>query len=130
MSHSRAYTAGWRRTKPKRPNKHLADFVQKHGCGQPPGKYPCLACRGRGIVYDPADPPCPVEGNRGRRTIACTACGGSGESTQEACRKAYKDAIARFHAEAHDYKALVKIRQEALASLTKEQVQALKELGV
>jgi hypothetical protein len=127
---ARAYTAGWRRTKPTRPYKNLADFVAKHGCGQPRGKYPCLACRGRGTIYDPEDPPCPIEGNRYRREILCTACGSSGQGTREACRQAYKAAIERFHAEAHEYKALVQKRKEALAGLTQEEIQALRELGV
>jgi len=131
MSNSRAYTAGWRRTKPTRPYKNLADFVQKHNwLGQPRGKYPCLACRARGWNYDETDPPCPVEGNRGRRIIDCTACGGTGAGPKEACRKAYKEAIANFHAEAHEYKALVQARKEALSLLTKRQIQALQELGL
>ena len=130
MSHSRAYTAGWRRTKPKRPYKHLADFVQKHGCGQPPGKYPCLACRGRGTVYDPEDPPCPVEGNRGRRTVACTACGGSGEGTREACRQACRKTVEAYRQEKAEYDRLVCLRHEAIQRLTKDEIAALRELGV
>ena len=35
------------------------------------------------------------------------------QGTQEACRKAYKEAIARFHAEAHEYKALVQSPQRS-----------------
>ena len=60
----------------------------------------------------------------------CAACGGSGQGTKEACRKAYQEAIARFRQEAKEYEGLVKARRQAIKKLTAEEVQALRELGV
>ena len=93
---SRTYGGGgWLRTKPARPYNNLADFVEKNSWFRTDKytarKWPCLECRGRGWVYDPEDPPCPVEGNRDRRTLKCITCGGTGEGTKAACIKAYRE---------------------------------------
>ena len=125
----RKFAAGCRRTRPVRPYRNLEAFLKSHGASEQ-FPYPCLTCRGRGTVYDPQDPPCRVEGNRNRNTIPCAACGGSGKGTKEACRKAYKAAIARFHEEAKAYNHLVQVRTVALIGLTEEQIHALKELGL
>ena len=85
----REFATTFRRTRPRRSYKNFGLFCLAHGSsfGNP---YPCLACRGQGTVYDPEDPPCPVEGNKYRRTIRCAACGGRGKGTKEACRQAYQ----------------------------------------
>ena len=126
------FSTGWKHVKPIRPYRSLQEFATKqHWLGlHPADKWPCLACSGRGWNYDPQDPPCPVEGNRDRRTVPCAACGGSGQGTKEACRKAYQEAIARFRQEAKEYEGFVKARRQALKKLTAEEVQALRELGV
>ena len=49
--------------------------------------YPCLACQGQGTVYDPEDPPCPVEGSKYRRTIRCAACGGPAKGRKKPAAK-------------------------------------------
>ena len=125
------YPYGMFRIKPVRSYRNFADFVYKQSLfRRTDGKYPCLACLGRGWTYDANDPPDPVEGSSNRRTIPCSACKGSGEGTQKACRQAYKEAVARFQAKASEYKRLVKARKEALNLLTQEQIQAIKELGL
>jgi hypothetical protein len=53
--------------------------------------FQCLVCSGSGRVYDPDDPPCPIEGNKCRRIIACSACGKSGEGKESEWRRWYKD---------------------------------------
>jgi hypothetical protein len=155
---SSTYAAGWPRNKPVRPYRNLSDFVSKYQYLSK-REWPCLACRGRGWDYDPEDPedpedpPCPVKGNRGRNTIPCAACGGTGEGTGEgsrpapagfycaacggtgegtkaACVKAYREAIQRFKAEADDYKRLAQVRKELREGLSKEQIRAIKELGI
>lgn len=126
---ARAFTTGWRRIKPRRPYANFRLFCLAHG-GDSTCPYPCLACRGRGNVFDPADPPCPIEGNRYRRTVLCAACGGSGQGTKKACQDAYRDAIQTFQAEKEEYNRLVRARQQALKRLTDEEIKALRELGV
>lgn len=44
--------------------------------------YKCLRCRGKGTIYDPNDPPCPIEGYKMVSRIACPNCEGSGEGTK------------------------------------------------
>ncbi len=126
---SREFVTGFRRTRPRRSHKNFGLFCLAHGSdgGRP---YPCLACRGRGWVYDPQDPPCPVEGNKYRNTIPCAACGGSGKGTKEACRAAYIDALEAYHQEKADYERLVYYRKQALQRLSKDEIQALRELGI
>ena len=125
---SRDSIIGWR-TKPRRPYKNFGLFCLAHGSslGNP---YPCLACRGQGTVYDLADPPCPIEGNKYRRTIRCAACGGSGKGTKEACRQAYREALEIFRREKAVYNEFARLRRQALKKLTKEETFALRELGL
>lgn len=126
---SSTYAAGWLRDKPVRPYRNLTDFVSKYQY-LTKREWPCLACRGRGWDYDPEDPPCPIEGNRGRNTVPCAACGGSGEGTKTACVQAYREAIKGFKEEADDYKTLFKVRKDLLQGLSKTQIRAIKELGL
>jgi len=128
---SRQLVTQWVRIRPVRPYRSLDDFRAKHTrFNLRPAVWPCLDCRGLGGVYDPDDPPCPVEGDRYRRIIRCEACRGTGEGTKAACHQAYKAAVAAYHEEAREFNALAQIRKEALRILTKEQIHALRELGV
>ena len=125
----REFVTGFRRTRPRRSYKNFGLFCLAHGCdfGNP---YPCLACRGQGTVYDPNDPPCPVEGNKYRRTIRCTACGGSGKGTKAACRQAYQKVVEEDRQEKAEYDRLFRLRREAIQRLTKDEIGALRELGL
>ena len=125
----REFTTGFRRTRPRRSYQNFGAFCRAHGTsfGNP---YPCLACRGQGTIYDPNDPPCPVEGNRHRRTIRCAACGGSGKGTKEACRQAYQKLVEAYQAERREYDRLARCRKDAIARLTKDETHALRELGL
>lgn len=125
----REFVTNFHRVRPRRPYKNFGHFCLAHGSsfGNP---YPCLACRGQGTIYDPNDPPCPIEGNKYRRTIRCAACGGSGKGTKEACRKAYQAAIYKYPQEKADYEGLSRLKRQALQRLTKDEIKALKELGL
>ena len=125
----REFATVFRRTRPRRSSKNFGLFCLAHG-GSLGNPYPCLACRGQGAVYDPEDPPCPVEGNKYRRTIRCTACGGSGKGTREACRQACRKTVEAYRQEKAEYDRLVCLRHEALQRLTKDEIAALRELGV
>ena len=133
----REFITGWRRTEPKRSCRSLADFRRQLFLWKPaawvaanPDKWPCLACRGRGWNYDPTDPPCPIEGNRSRRTLECATCGGSGCGTRKAVAEAYRQLVEAFKAEKADYDRLVTVHKAAFKRLTVKQMQALKELGI
>ena len=125
----REFVTGFRRTRPRRSYKNFGLFCLAHGSslGNP---YPCLACRGQGTVYDPADPPCPVEGSKYRRTIPCATCGRSGRGTKEACRQAYHKTVEAYQAEKQEYDRLARLRRETLQKLTKDEITALRELGL
>ena len=125
----REFTAGFRRTRPRRSYKNFGIFCLAHGRDFG-NRYPCLACRGQGRIDDPADPPCPVEGYKHVRRIDCPACRGSGKGTQEACHQAYRKSVEAYRQEKDEYDRLVRLRREALQRLTKEEIQALRELGL
>jgi hypothetical protein len=125
----REYVSTFRRARPRRSYKNFGLFCLAHGSsfGNP---YPCLACRGQGTIYDPEDPPCPVEGSKYRRTIPCAACGRSGKGTKEACRHAYQKVVEAHRQEKDEYDRLVRYRTDALARLTKDEITAVRELGL
>lgn len=76
---------------PKKHYKNLREFISfivkpynlKH-------EYPCPECFGYGKVYDPDDPPCPVEGNKMQDRIACPKCEKKGYVTREIWLGIYK----------------------------------------
>src|SRR3990170_4584351 len=125
----RECATGFRRIRPRRSYKNFGLFCLAHrsDSGRP---YPCLACRGQGRIDDPADPPCPVEGYKHVRRIQCPTCQGTGQGTKEACRRAYRESVKAFRAEKQRYDRLIRLRKAALARLTKDEITALRELGV
>ena len=118
------------RERPKRPARSLRDFARRCNYGVGSAEWPCLVCHGLGWEYDPADPPCPVTGNQHRRAIRCPVCQGSGAGSKKACQEAYRQALEEYRAKKREYERLGEIRKAALRRLTKEQIQALKELGL
>jgi hypothetical protein len=125
----REFATGFRRTRPRRSYKNFGLFCLAHG-SDIGNRYPCLACRGQGRIDDPADPPCPVEGYKHVRRIDCPACRGSGKGTKEACRQAYRETVDAYCQEKDEYDRLVRLRKAAFARLTKDEITALRELGV
>lgn len=125
----RESVTNFRRIRPRRSYKNFGLFCLAHG-SDVGNRYPCLACRGQGTIYDPNDPPCPVEGNKYRRTIRCTACGGSGKGTKAACRQAYQETLEAYRTERREYDRLARLRRAAIQKLTNDEIRALHELGV
>lgn len=123
----------WVPIRQKRPYKSLAEFCEKQGClGRKldHGEYPCLTCRGRRWVYDPNDPPCPIEGNKMRNTLKCDACAGTGRSTRKACAAAYQKVIDEWKKEVTEYDRLEALRKSAIEKLTADEIHAIQELGL
>lgn len=83
---------------PERPYRNLADYLTKAYYGKPhvEGAYPCTHCGGDGWVYDPDDPPCPIEGNKMRTRLKCTACAGSKQGPRDAVVRRYNHALAQW----------------------------------
>ena len=104
-------------------------FCLAHGSdiGKP---YSRLAGRGQGRIDDPADPTCPVEGCRNLRRLRCLDCQGRGKGTKEACRQAYQTSLEAYRQEKGEYDRLVRFRKATFARLTKDEITALRELGV
>ena len=125
----REFCTSFRRARPRRSYKNFGLFCRAHGSsfGNP---YPCLACRGQGRIDDPANPPCPVEGYKHVRRIDCPECRGSGRGTKEACHQAYQKTLAAYRQEKDMYNHLVRLRKAALARLSKDEIRALRALGV
>jgi len=125
----REFATIFRLTRPRRSYKNFGLFclAYRSDFGN---RYPCLTCRGQGRIDDPADPPCPVEGYRNVRRIDCPACRGSGKGTKEACCQAYQKSLETYRQEKAEYDRLVRFRREALQRLTKDEITALRELGV
>ena len=115
--------------KPARPARSLRQYADMQ-CRSAKRKWPCLACHGQGWRYDPADPPCPVEGYRHVRQLRCPACGGTGEGTKAAVVEAYRKAIENYRQRKAEYERLVYLRQKTLDKLTEEETRALRELGL
>ncbi len=125
----RGFATGFARIRPRRSYRNFGVFCRAHG-SSPGNPYPCLICRGQGTFYDPNDPPCPVEESKCRRIIPCAACGKSGKGTKEACRQAYREVVEAYRQENAEYNRLARLRREALKKLTKNEIGALRELGL
>lgn len=122
-------------TKPVRPYANLNAFVEQltrwtafnQKC---PGKWPCLECEGSGIIWDPNDPPDPIEGNKLRNRIKCPTCKGSRTGTRQTVMAAYKEQIRRYEKNLAEWNRLTAARASALKKLSKEEIEALDRMGV
>ena len=88
-------------------------------------QWPCLACDAKGWVYDPNDPPCPVEGNKMRDRIDCPWCKGTGEGKKTDLQEAYKQQRLRHLKRLQKYKRMVELATSAVNKLTPEELHAL-----
>jgi hypothetical protein len=116
--------------KPTRPYRNIKDFAAKHQYYGARGIWPCLACRAKGRIYDPDDPPDPVEGYRHCRTLNCPICKGSGKGSKKECQAVYRKAIEDFKAREATYKTLLKARNELSKTLSSLQIEAIREIGI
>jgi DNA modification methylase len=85
-------------------------------------------------VCRPLGYPCTLieidKGYRNVRRLRCVECRGSGKGTKEACRQAYQEALEAYRQEKDEYDRLARLRREVLRRLTKDEIEALRELGV
>lgn len=89
------------------------------------GEWPCGHCDGRGTIYDPNDPPCPIEGNKMRGRVTCTRCGGSGYGERSYWEGSWGRAIALFSKASADHDWTRAVMRQALDKLTAEEAAVL-----
>jgi len=115
--------------KPERPYKNFDQYMQKVRTdywNKTKSDYPCLNCLGEGFVYDPNDPPCPVEGNKLRNVIHCPTCKGTGSTLKAVHEYVYKNAISEWEKRAKEFNTKCAIMKNALAKLTLEECLTLR----
>src|SRR4030042_1768756 len=103
--------------RPRRPYKNFGLFCWDNGsdANRP---YPCLMCRGRGYYQHSTE------------IVECGACKGTGQGTKEACLEEDREIIQAYEKEKAEYQRLCRTKREALCKLTKEEIKAIKELGL
>jgi hypothetical protein len=114
-----------RSERPKRPYRNLEEYrryIVRFGSTK---EWPCLECRGCGRIYDPDDPPCPIEGNKLRNRIKCPKCKGSGEGSRKEIREAYKAIIDKWKQDCLEFDRSQALRKSGLAKLTTDERKAL-----
>lgn len=94
-----------------------------------PRFFPCSNCEGAEWIYDPNDPPDIIEGNKGRRTIKCPVCKGTGETSRKEFIERFKKAKARQKNLIEKKKAQIRATQAALNKLTPEEFQLIRNIN-
>lgn len=95
--------------------KDLMDFISKWlYCSALDFRkgWPCPDCSGKGWIYDPNDPPCPIEGNKCRDRLKCIHCKATGydDNNREYWEQAYlKELKDKKEREKQDKKDLRKV---------------------
>lgn len=111
--------------KPTKPNlvrkskAEIANFYRTWGAKQ---VWPCVECRGHGKIYDPEDPPCPIEGNKGRHKIRCPKCDGTGEGQESDYSKLLKEAKEKHKIAVANYNKDLGLYNSIMKKLTDEEL--------
>lgn len=115
--------------KPKKDYNSFMDFYNKEihswrfsGKNLTDNIYPCLNCNGCGIIYDPDDPPCIIEGNKLRNRIKCTRCLGSKIGYIDEWKRLYKIRVDYYNNNYKKYKQDNVIYNSILLKLNKEEL--------
>lgn len=102
------YQSKYTLDRPKKPPTSVygerEDFYARSGGACSKHLWACRACKGCGTVWDPNDPPCPIEGNKMRGRIKCPECGGTGEGSREEYREALKMRREEYKTRLEGYK--------------------------
>lgn len=116
-------------TKLKRSYKNFDEFLAHKRAYWFKGIYPCPECWGNTRIYDPDDPPCPVEGNKMRSRIKCPTCKGTGESSKQELLKVYRKAVDRDNHILQEWKRNENMRITILGKLTQEEINFLGKIS-
>ena len=114
--------------KPTRPWKNLEAARRSFNLSlrDNPGKYPCLACGGRGGYYDENDRD-PYEGYKMASLHKCRSCNGTRLGSKAAFVEYYNEDIAKYKKELTEYKHKLKRFRELKKQLSKEDLEILWE---
>ena len=114
--------------KPTRPWKNLEAARRSFNLSlrDNPGKYPCLACGGRGGYYDENDRD-PYEGYKMASLHKCRSCNGTRLGSKAAFKEHYKHHIDKYKKELAEYKHKIKRFKELKKQLSKEDLEILWE---
>jgi len=111
--------------KPQKPikrhksKKGIANTWKPYNCKF---EYACTECHGYGWIYDPNDPPSPVDGNRGRDRLTCQKCKGSGEGKLSDYNEQWKNSQEYHKEQVEKYKRDMILYKSILAKLTEEEL--------
>lgn len=87
--------------------------------------FPCLKCRGDGIIIDPSEEPDIIEGHKLSRRIKCPKCKGSGIGTRKEIMEEYRKWNNKYKEEMKEYRNDEKLVKNIFNRLSKEEVRAL-----
>jgi hypothetical protein len=91
------------------------------------GKCVCTECDGDGLIWDPNDPPCIIEGNKLRNSIKCPLCKGEkyAERFKSNWKHVFDSSVSEHKKRETREKERTKIRKTALKKLTKKEIEVL-----
>lgn len=108
-----------------KPGRTFKKFCEDHRWLNRQTPYPCFSCDGTGRIYDPNDPPDPIEGNKLRRRIGCPHCNRTGETTEDVYRKAWRIERNKHRESKAKYQEMCNMLSSIEKRLTKEQIEFL-----
>lgn len=112
--------------KPTFPYKNLREYIKAYFyCLNKDLEYPCTECRGYGRIYDPDDPPCPIEGNKMRNRIICPKCKGNLQISRGEWLQIYRDAKTKHKESLLKWMEKDRLKKSGLNKLTSEEKKAL-----
>jgi hypothetical protein len=115
--------------KPQKGYDSIYEYATVSNRSRTPGLiWPCLRCNGYGRIYDPNDPPCPIEGNKMCDRITCTKCGGNGESTRKEWAERWKEYLKEYKKRVDQWRHEKSTLSAILSKLTTEEYELLRDL--
>lgn len=115
--------------KPK-PPAAMPDLIKQYMPYKGTMAYPCRKCRGSRRMYDPNDPPCPIEGYKMVGRVNCDKCNGTGESTSKDWRDYRKKLMQEYRTRLHEWRILTAVYKDLKQKLSGLDKQALRLFGI
>jgi hypothetical protein len=117
----RQHDQTWRKQRPERPYKNMAEASLKMCYGVPEGTWTCWECRGNKRIVDPNEQPDVVEGHKFSRRIDCPNCQGTGQVPEWRFRKWYLAEMKEWKKKFADWQAQDRLVKHLLQPLTPEE---------
>lgn len=108
---------------PQRPYASYAAYLSSAYFWKPEQtNFPCVACRAYGWVYDPNDPPDPIEGNKLRNRLKCPGCKGTKYGERKDSFREYNLSVRKWKQELEAHREVVRRFVALCEKLTDEDV--------